>query len=183
MSGDNWPNQKRKLLVTSALIGVIAVAYGLTVNGLTNSQTFANEPERQFFRAPAYRLEADAPLNGPDGAVQVITVARGASVNVPVDIIGAAPAGNENMPVALVAKVDAKLGDDGAPDRSVDVDSLQGLAAQFTAGTAHVNAGDVKRADLSINVSALVPAGTYVMQLRGISQEYNVGTVIYLKVI
>jgi hypothetical protein len=186
MSKNKKMNQKRKLLVTSALAGVIVTAYILTVTGLANPQeTFANAPDRQQFRAPAYRLEVDAPLNGPDGAVQVITVERGSAATVPVYVTGKHPAGNSNMSVRLEVVLDAKLGDDGAPDESVNLraNGLQGLIAQFQKSTVQVNDGSNEKVDLPIQVNTQVPPGTYVLQLRGISQEYNVGTIIYLKVI
>ncbi|HXG06429.1 MAG TPA: hypothetical protein VNI77_03790 [Nitrososphaera sp.] len=186
MSRDNRQNSKKKLLVTAAALAVIAIAYATVAVGSPNlQQSYANAPDRQHFRAPAYKLEVDAPLNGPNGAVQVITVERGSAVTVPVYVTGMHPAGNTNMPVRLVVELDAKLGNDGAPDGSVNLraDGLQGLVAQFQKSTVNVNAGSNEEVDLPIHVNSQVPTGTYVLQLRGISQEYNVGTIIYLEVI
>jgi hypothetical protein len=188
-NNNNQSKRKKQLMMVAGVsaIAVVLIA-SFAINGFQQGSPAATAISQR--KPLPFHVFVDAPLNSPDGAMQIITVQRGSSVTIPVHVetIGKNIISNltatGTLPIALQVIPDYKLDANLQPITTKNAPALPtGVTA--TLSKANLDVTDTTQAviDLTFTASPDAETGTFMQKIAGITpQGQKIGTVIYLQI-
>jgi len=189
MSENNNQSRRKKqfMLVGVSAIAVVLVA-SFAISSLQQGSPAATALSQR--RPIPFHVFVDAPLNSPDGSMQIITVQRGSSVSIPVHIettgmnLISNLTASGKLPVAVQVIPDFKLDANRKPITTKDTPVLpNGVTATLSKASLDVTDTTQAVIDLAFTASPNAETGMSMEKIAGITpQGQQIGTVIYLQI-
>lgn len=176
---------KRKIVTASAIsiIGFGIVMAALSMTGMFQASSNANVSNMGTQHALEYGVDVNWPLSPEfQNIIQVITVNRGGSVTVPVEVTGNSVPSGTSIPVNLVAVNIGKLNQTGQVQGEQPVVPPSGMKIAFSQPVVTVALGTKANMNMNVDVSPQTESGTYVFEILGKSTGREIGTTIYIRV-
>lgn len=181
MTSENKPKRVQRLAIVLPISIAVILVTTFAIITPTEEKSLATAISQ---RQPIpFKLYVDAPLNGPDGAVQIITVERGSSTTVPVKIQAGNSVGSVPVPIKLQVVPDAKLDEQFQPISAEEYSLPAGVSVSFIKTDLEVKNGVSHAVDLTFTVSSGAETGIFLEKIVGVTpQGQHIGTIIYLQV-
>lgn len=176
---------KREAITVSAIsiIGLGIVMAALSMTGMFQASSSANVSNMGTQHALEYGVDVNWPLSPEfQNIIQVITVNRGGSVTVPVEVTGHSVPSGTSIPLNLVAVNIGKLNQTGQVQGELPVVPPSGMKITFSQPVVTISSGTKTNLNMNVDMSPQTESGTYAFEILGKSTGREIGTTIYISV-